>query len=79
MNLLIKSIRWTQSCPQTGGGLLRRREDNMTRLILAICDRAPSALRSLPNRLSVRPVFVLFCKNSARLIPYGLSPESNRL
>ena len=40
MNLLIKSIRWTQSCPRTGGGLLRRREDNMTHLILAICHRA---------------------------------------
>jgi len=21
MNLLLKSIRWTQSCPRTGGGL----------------------------------------------------------
>jgi hypothetical protein len=27
MNLLEKSIRWTQSCPRTGGGLLRRPQD----------------------------------------------------
>ena len=31
MNLLTKSIRWTQSCPRTGGGLHAVAENSITK------------------------------------------------
>jgi hypothetical protein len=54
MNLLMKSIRWTQSCPRTGGGLyadariaLYDKYKNVVRqfsLIIVICHSRPPAL-----------------------------------